>query len=80
MRLVSYAAPDGPAVGVVRDEAVVPVAGTDMLALIAAGPAGLARARQADGPPVPLAGLTLLLGLYSIPLRNAITAILQTLL
>jgi len=27
-----------------------------------------------------LAGLTLLLGLYSIPLRNAITAILQTLL
>ena len=47
MRLVSYAAAHGPAVGIVRGDAVTPVPGTDMLALIAAGSAGLDRARQA---------------------------------
>jgi hypothetical protein len=36
MRLVSYAAAHGPAVGIVRGDAVTPVPGTDMLALIAA--------------------------------------------
>jgi len=69
MRLVSFVAPHGSAVGVVRGDAVIPVPGTDMLALIAAGPAGLDRARHADGPPLPLAGLTLLAPIPA-PRRN----------
>ncbi len=60
MRLLTYLSTDGPRLGVLRGEAVTPVAGLDMLGLIEAGAAGLERARAAAEAPLPLASLAVL--------------------
>ena len=69
MRLLSYLTDDGPRVGALRGEAVVPVPGHDMLGLIEAGADGLARAGAADGAPLPLSSLRLLAPIPT-PRRN----------
>jgi 2-keto-4-pentenoate hydratase/2-oxohepta-3-ene-1,7-dioic acid hydratase in catechol pathway len=69
MRLATYLSTAGPAVGVVRDDAVIPLSGLDMLDLIAAGPDALARARRTEFPRLPLASLTLLAPIPA-PRRN----------
>lgn len=69
MRLLSYLTDDGPRLGVLRGEGVVPVPGLDMLSLIEAGADGLARANAAEGSPLPLADLRLLAPIPA-PRRN----------
>ena len=69
MHLVTYQSEDGPRLGVVRDEAVVPVPDLDVLQLIELGEAGLERARSAAGRAQPLASLTLLAPIPA-PRRN----------
>ena len=69
MRLLSYLSDDGPRLGVLRGEAVVPVTGYDMLSLIAAGPEGLSHAGAAEAAPLPLNALRLLAPIPT-PRRN----------
>src|SRR5690606_41167554 len=60
---------DGPRLGVLRGEGVVPVPGLDMLGLIEAGAEGLTRAGAAEGAALPLANLRLLAPIPT-PRRN----------
>ena len=69
MRLLSYLTDDGPRVGVLRGEAVLPVPGRDMLGLIEAGAKGLSQAGDSAGAPLPLASLRLLAPIPT-PRRN----------
>ncbi len=69
MRLLTYLTDDGPRLGVLRGEAVVPVPGLDMLGLIEAGAAGLEQAGAASGAPLPLSALSLLAPIPT-PRRN----------
>jgi 2-keto-4-pentenoate hydratase/2-oxohepta-3-ene-1,7-dioic acid hydratase in catechol pathway len=69
MRLLSYLTDDGPQLGVLRGEAVVPVPGLDMLGLIAAGQTGLAQAGAASGAALPVSALRLLAPIPT-PRRN----------
>lgn len=69
MRLVTFASEHGLKAGVVRDETVVPIPDLDLLTLIDMGDAGLERARQAKGPALPLASVTLLAPIPN-PRRN----------
>jgi 2-keto-4-pentenoate hydratase/2-oxohepta-3-ene-1,7-dioic acid hydratase in catechol pathway len=69
MRLLTYLTDDGPRLGVLRGEAVVPVPGLDMLGLIEAGASGLSRAGAATEAPLPLASLILMAPMPT-PRRN----------
>ncbi len=69
MRFLTYLTDDGPHLGVLRGEAVVPVPGLDMLGLIEAGAAGQQQAGAASGAPLPLASLRLLAPIPN-PRRN----------
>ncbi len=60
MRFVTYASAGGPQLGRVDADTVVPIPGLTMNGLLALGPAGMERARQAAETPLPLAGLRLL--------------------
>ncbi len=60
MRFVTYASAGGPQLGRVDGDTVVPIPGLTLNGLLALGPAGLERARQAAEAPLPLAGLRLL--------------------
>ena len=60
MRFVTYASAGGPQLGRVDGDTVVPIPGLTMNGLLALGPAGLERARQAAEAPLSLAGLRLL--------------------
>ena len=59
MKLVTYTADGRTGVGVVRDDRVVAIEAASMEALLAEGEAGLARARAAEGPAVPLSQVRL---------------------
>jgi 2-keto-4-pentenoate hydratase/2-oxohepta-3-ene-1,7-dioic acid hydratase in catechol pathway len=69
MHLLTYETDQGPHLGVLDGQAVVPVPGYDLLSLIAAGDAGLADARAANQAPVPLSSLSLLAPI-PLPRRN----------
>jgi 2-keto-4-pentenoate hydratase/2-oxohepta-3-ene-1,7-dioic acid hydratase in catechol pathway len=69
MRLLTYLTDDGPQLGVLRGEAVVPVPGLDMLALIEARQAGLSQAGAASGAALPVSALRLLAPIPT-PRRN----------
>jgi 2-keto-4-pentenoate hydratase/2-oxohepta-3-ene-1,7-dioic acid hydratase in catechol pathway len=69
MRLLTYLTDDGPRLGVLRGEAVVPMPGLDMLGLIEAGASGLSRAGAATEAPLPLASLRLMAPMPT-PRRN----------
>ena len=69
MRLITYQSNNGPRLGVVRGEEVIPVPDLDLLGLIQLGEAGLERARAASHPSLPLASLTVLAPIPT-PRRN----------